>query len=129
MSSQVSVPTDISDGLLLTKSTGVIASVRLILAPLAFLVIKFEGFGPRESVNGIKALLVLYAAYAFALWVPDLRTNSVVQSIQRHAPLIDISCFTLLFAFSNSHHQTVFFCGFLFAILSAALNAGYASAL
>jgi signal transduction histidine kinase len=101
----------------------------LTLAPLAFLVIEFEGFGPRESVNSIKALLVLYAGYAFALWVPGLRTNLVIQAIQRRAPLIDISCLTLLFALSNSNHKTVFFCGFLFAILAAALNSGYASAL
>ena len=129
MSSQAAPPTQISERLLPTNSTDLICAARLILSPLAFLVIAFEGYGARESVNSIKALLVLYTAYAFVLCVPYLRTNSVIQSIQRHAPLIDISWFTLLFAFSNSNHQTVFVCGFLLAILSAARNSGYASAL
>jgi signal transduction histidine kinase len=127
VSSQAAPPTQISERLLPTKSTDVISSVRLILSLLAFLVITFEGFGSRESVNNTKALLVLYAIYAFVLWVPDLQTKSIILSIQRRAAWIDISSFILLFAFSPNH-QTVFFCGFLFAILSAALNSGHTSA-
>jgi len=101
----------------------------LALAPLAFLFITAEGFGPHERIRSINSLLFLYAVYALVLWLPRTRTRPVIQSLQRHAAWIDISCFALLFAFGKSNHQIVFLCGFLFAILSAALTSGYVSTL
>ena len=85
MSSEA-VPTRTFATLSTTVSTDLISSIRLTLAPLAFLFVTVEGFGPQELIRSIKTLLILYAVYALILWLPRLRTKPVIQSFLYSSP-------------------------------------------
>jgi signal transduction histidine kinase len=127
--SSEAVPTRTFATLSPTVATDLISSIRLTLAPLALLFVTVEGFGPQELIRSIKALLILHAVYAFVLWLPRLRTKPVIQSIQRYAAWIDITWFTIIFAFSHGNHLPIFLGVFLFATLSSSVKLSYGSGL
>jgi len=107
----------------------VIASLRLVLVAYALVFVALEGCRATHEAICIGVLLFLFAAHAFLLWLPALRRLELLNSLRRQSFWIDITCFLLIFAVSQTNQRAVFLGGFLFANLAASFSSGHHSGL
>ncbi|MFY9556812.1 MAG: histidine kinase [Blastocatellia bacterium] len=104
-----------------------IAATRLILAISGALIVDYASM-PNFNSAATRMVLVLYIAYSACLYLFAARKNRFQQSISKWAYWTDIGWFALLLSLSGGANS-IFFFGFLFAILVASFERGFASGL
>lgn len=105
-----------------------IATMRMVLASSALLVIFFIPSEPDREITLTYSALVLYTVYSVALYVLDVRGARILRHIQDRGHWIDVACYTLLITLSSGTNS-IFFFGYFFPILVASFRWGFASGL
>jgi signal transduction histidine kinase len=107
-----------------TVDSRIIATMRLVLAVSALLIVLVAPSEPDRLVVPTYAALSFYAVYSAALYVLALRNSPRGSAIDRWAHWIDVAWYVVLIALSQGT-SSIFFFGFFFAIQVASFRWGF----
>ena len=102
------------------------SAMRLVLASSALLIITIDPSQPDRYVHFTYGALILYTVYSLVLFMLAARRPQAILFAFAH--WIDVGWYSVLTGLSSGTHS-IFFFGFLFAVLVASFRWGFASGL
>jgi signal transduction histidine kinase len=111
-----------------TFNNKMIATMRLVLASSALLIVYLDPSEPDRLIPVTYATLILYTAYCAALFTLAGRESRTARSIEGWAHWLDVGWYLLLISLSSGT-SSIFFFFFFFSILVASFRWGFRSGL
>ena len=105
-----------------------IAGMRLVLAMSALLIIWLDPLQPDRLVNITYTALVLYSLYSAIICGLVWRSSDLARRIRAWSYWADIGSYAVLVALSSGTNS-IFFFGFLFAIMTSSFRQGFTTGL